>query len=340
MLNSESTSSTVDSQWSNIMTTLCESFFLGGDMYATVYSRSGQPRLKIHKCKFLPDKRHPERNRIKTVQTSVSLSRDQLKELLSEGPMFLNRMQYMELGGAVKPRKTILLDAPVIKNKKVLQNYKELLSKKPCLSKRMTHRAVCRNLPLKKRRVDLNSLTPTDQNTDHVVNKIPVVINGKMQPELPKHSSSINGITETVPKELKTNFKHKKICKICSKSFTRLTSLRKHSAKCHPNEPPIPLVKIPTFNRNIMADCNRKTSSLNYVDIVPKTVTNQLPVATVVPDGDIDQVVNPWWMPKKSMSSTPMMKAADPRMLKTSSPVVMTPLSDVVKMESKLMIDE
>ena len=89
-----------------------------------------------------------------------------------------------------------------------------------------------------------------------------------------------------------------------------------------------------------MADCNRKTSSLNYVDIVPKTVTNQLPVATVVPDGDIDQVVNPWWMPKKSMSSTPMMKAADPRMLKTSSPVVMTPLSDAVKMESKLIIDE
>ena len=45
-------------------------------------------------------------------------------------------------------------------------------------------------------------------------------------------------------------------------------------------------------------------------------------------------------MPKKSMSSTPMMKAADPRMLKTSSPVVMTPLSDIVKMEAKLMIDE
>ena len=169
-------------------------------------------------------------------------------------------------------------------------------------------------------------------------------------PRVQKHSSSINDITETVPKELKTNFKHKKICKICSKSFTRLTSLRKHSAKCHPNEPPIPLVKIPTFNRNIMTDCNGKISSLNYDDIVSKPVTstaqrterfeNQLPVATVVPDGDIDQVVNPWWMPKKSMSSTPMMKAADPRMLKTSSPVVLTPLSDVVKMESKLMIDE
>ena len=111
------------------MTTLCESFFLGGDMYATVYSRSGQPRLKIHKCKFLPDKRHPERNRIKTIQTSVSLSRDQLKELLSDGSMFLNRMEYMELGGDVKPRKTILLDDPVIKNKKVLSKYKEQLSK-------------------------------------------------------------------------------------------------------------------------------------------------------------------------------------------------------------------
>ena len=102
---------------------------------------------------------------------------------------------------------------------------------------------------------------------------------------------------------------------------------------------------MPTFKRNIMTDCNGKISSLNYVDIVPKTVTstaqqtehfeNQLPVAKVAPDGDIDQVVNPWWMPKKTLSSTPMMKAADPRMLKTSSPVVMTPLSDEVKMDSK-----
>ena len=325
MLNSESNSSTVDSQWSNIIT-LCESFFLGGDMYATVYSRSGQPRLKIHKCKFLQDKRHPERNRIKTVQTSVSLSRDQLKELINEGPMFLNRMEYMELGGgSVKSRRTILLDDPVIKNKKVLQNYKEVLPKKPWLSKRMTHRAACRNLPLKKRRVDLNSLTSTDQNTDHAVTKIPVVINGKMQSEVQKHSSSINGITETVPEELRTNFKHKKMCKICSKCFTRLASLRKHSAKCHPNEPPIPLVKIPTFNINRMIYSKGENSTAR------QTEQNQLPVAT---DGDIDQDVKPWWLPKKT-SPTPMIVNADPRLLKTLSPV-----SDVVQTESKLMIDE
>ena len=311
------------------MTTLCESFFLGGEMYATVYSRSGQPRLKIHKCKFLPDKRHPERNRIKTIQTSVSLSRDQLKELLSDGSMFLNRMEYMELGGDVKPRKTILLDDPVIKNKKVLSKYKEQLSKKPWLSKRTIQRDMCRNLPLKKRRVDLKSITSFEQIADRGVNKIPVVINGKIQTEVKNHSSSINGITETLPMKPWTNSKPKKVCKICSKSFTRLTSLRTHSARCHPNEPPIPLVKRPTFNRDRMTDRTEKHSSVKYVDILPKPVTsttqqtepfgNEIPV---VRDGDIDQDVNPWCLSKPTISSTPMMVDTDPRMLKTSSPAI------------------
>ena len=173
------------------------------------------------------------------------------------------------------------------------------------------------------------------------------MINGKIQAEVQKHSSSINGITETVPVNVRTNFKHKKVCKICSKGFTRLTNLREHSAKFHPNEPPIPLVRTPTFNRNRMTYSNGKNIIAELFGNRPKKVVtstvqqtdcikNQLPVGT---DGDIDQDVKPWWLPKKTSSPSPMTVAADPRTLETLSPVMM-PLSDVVETESKLMIDE
>ena len=78
-----------------------------------------------------------------------------------------------------------------------------------------------------------------------------------------------------------------------------------------------------------------------YGNRLPKTVVtstaqqtecikNQLPVAT---DVDIDQDVKRWWVPKKTITSTPMMVNCDPRVLKSSSPV-----SDVDQTESKIMI--
>ena len=101
---------------------------------------------------------------------------------------------------------------------------------------------------------------------------------------------------------------------------------------------------IEKFKSNKLTDSNGKNSVMTYgnrllknvissTDQQTECVKNQLPVAT--DDDDIAQDVKPWWIPKKTISPTTMIVNGDPRMLKTVSPV-----SDVLQTESKLIIDE
>ena len=163
------------------MEPLNKSFIMGGDLCITTINTYGEPRIKIQKCKFVQDKREPAKNNFKTMWRSVAFSLPQLQEFLYHGPFFIDMLKSMKTSEIKKTRKTILPYTPVKKNVTTVRKRKESGGKNNVLGKRKTQRNESRNMPLKKRRVQPTTVKSTTQHTDHVGNKIPVVINGELQ---------------------------------------------------------------------------------------------------------------------------------------------------------------